>query len=548
MTLQSAANSKSLTDAAAIRLAAGTLGYAEMLRQWGWRSVSADAGITVTRQPAILLVDFNVNPGEAKAALDGHNGPALAIIGTDDEAHIPDLLTLGVTHFVFRGDEAQLRASLLAAAAMLSSADAEPRRRQTDNGADRLAEWLNQRSKYEKSATLILTDFSAVERINSAHGTAVGDLLLLRASRRLAAFSRRTDLTGATLIRISGSRFCLAAPQQPSDSRIDFLLNELLAELSRPYVENGENFHLASAVAATALREGEASAVCFSRAKAVLDRAVGASPAIATEIGGEGQAHAYDEHQIEKDLRHAVRRGEIEIVYQPQFAFSDDRIVGAEALARWNHDKYGPLGAGVLFSVAERSDYLVPLSHYIHERALSDAADWNGAQADLRLSLNVTPQDLAQPKFVEGFLMKLNDSGFAPQRLTLEITENGLMADIEANAELLAVLRRHGLSVAADDFGTGYSSLAWLKDLPLDYVKMDHGLTADIMNADRGRIVVQSVIALGKALGLKIVAEGVETEEQRASLAAEGCDYYQGFLRAQPMSADDFAAFVARGN
>ena len=282
----------------------------------------------------------------------------------------------------------------------------------------------------------------------------------------------------------------------------------------------------------------------LSRADAALNQA--AATQMAVKIAEPDLAHgvSHNARQMEKDLHHAIGRGEIDVCFQPQFEVATGRIVGAEALARWNHDRLGPLGAGVLFSVATRSQYLLPLSHYIQERALNAAAEWTGALSHLRLSLNITPQDLAGPGFLHSFLGKLDASGLAPARLTLEITESGLMHDVAANAAVLDQLRSRDMRVAVDDFGTGYSSLAWLKSLPLDYLKLDQGLTADIMSDDRGRIIVQAIIAMGQALRLKIVAEGVETEAQLALLAAEGCDYFQGFLRAPALDAATFKAFA----
>jgi EAL domain-containing protein (putative c-di-GMP-specific phosphodiesterase class I) len=241
--------------------------------------------------------------------------------------------------------------------------------------------------------------------------------------------------------------------------------------------------------------------------------------------------------QLEIDLRRALDQGEIEILFQPQVAIASRRIVGAEALARWRHPLFGELGASTLFSVAERSDYLAVLSDHVQRKAIAAAAAWPESLSALRMSVNITAADIAQPGFAEQFIALVAESGFDPGRLTVEVTESGLIEDLAAAATLLARLREGGLRVAIDDFGTGYSSLAYLKALPLDYLKIDKRLSEDITGSPRDQVVIRSVIEMARSLGLEVIAEGVETEEQLALLAREGCTLYQGFLCAPPVDS-----------
>ena len=194
--------------------------------------------------------------------------------------------------------------------------------------------------------------------------------------------------------------------------------------------------------------------------------------------------------------------------------------------------------------MAERSDYLVTLSEHIQRRALSIAASWPGALSNLRLAINLTAQDIAIEGFALVFLDMVDASSFARTRLTVEITESGLIDNLERAADVFATLRAGGVRVAIDDFGTGYSSLAWLKALPLDYLKIDKDLAQDIAGTTRDRIVVRGVIDMARSLGLAVVAEGVETEEQLALLAAEGCNYWQGFLFAEAVDVEGLLALV----
>lgn len=411
-------------------------------------------------------------------------------------------------------------------------------------GTRELRAWVDDLLAAGARPSLFFVQLDQLDLLNDSHGRQVGDLILLRTARRLAALGRKHELSDCRILRTSGDQYCLAIAAPLPPERLAFIANEVSAEMLRPHEVTGQDLHVHAQTVAVQAHADEGSASMLARAAKGLEQARASHISVQIAEPDFGADTALNARQMEKDLRYAIARGEIDVCFQPQFEVATGRIVGAEALARWNHDRLGPLGAAVLFSVATRSQYLVPLSHYIQERALHAAAEWTGALSHLRLSLNITPQDLAAPGFAASFLSKLDASGFAPARLTLEITESGLMHDVAANAAVLDHLRSRDMRVAVDDFGTGYSSLAWLKSLPLDYLKLDQGLTADIMSDDRGRIIVQAIIAMGQALRLKIVAEGVETDAQLTLLAAEGCDYFQGFLRAPALDAAAFKAFA----
>jgi EAL domain-containing protein (putative c-di-GMP-specific phosphodiesterase class I) len=181
----------------------------------------------------------------------------------------------------------------------------------------------------------------------------------------------------------------------------------------------------------------------------------------------------------------------------------------------------------------------------VQRKALDEAAAWPQPLARLRLSVNITAADIVRPGFAAQFLEMVAESGFEPARLTVEVTEGGLIEDLGAAARLLADLRLGGLRVAIDDFGTGYSSLAYLKALPLDYLKLDKRLSEDIAGSARDRVVVRGVIDMARSLGLSVVAEGVETEAQLGLLAQEGCNLYQGFLCAPPVTGAELVELVA---
>jgi len=238
---------------------------------------------------------------------------------------------------------------------------------------------------------------------------------------------------------------------------------------------------------------------------------------------------------LEADLLSALDRHEIEVLFQPQFACKSGAVVGAEALARWQHPTLGEIGARDLFAIAERAALVAPVSRHIVARALEDATRW---PEQLSLSLNITPEEIGDPRFAADFAAVIGRSDFAPERLMLEITEDLLLRNLDQAAAALGTLRKLGFRTALDDFGAGFCNFRYLRELPLDALKLDKIMVEDIPGDPKALAVLRAIIALGRALDLQVYAEGIESEIQRATIQAEGCDYWQGFLRAQPMASE----------
>lgn len=391
---------------------------------------------------------------------------------------------------------------------------------------------------------LLLLAVTRFDAINAAFGRPAGDAVLQSAARRI---ERLADGEGRRrfVARMAGAEFAvvLAPPTHLAEGR--FLAEQLVAAIARPFAAGEHVITLGSRAGVVASERGEDAAALLRRASAALAQAKEGegSPVYVGEAGAAAAEEAGD--ALDVDLRRALDRDEIEILFQPQVSIATGAIVGAEALARWRHPRLGELGAITLFAVAERSDYLVQLSDHVQRRALEAAAAWPEALANLRLSINVTAADIARPGFADSMLALVSETGFDVARLTVEVTESGLIDDFGAAGSLLASLRSGGLRVAIDDFGTGYSSLAYLKSLPLDYLKIDKRLVEDIAGSPRDQVVVRSVIDMARSLGLEVIAEGVETDEQLGLLAREGCTLFQGFLCSPPVSPQALLALVA---
>jgi diguanylate cyclase (GGDEF)-like protein len=401
--------------------------------------------------------------------------------------------------------------------------------------------WINRQlaagPEAQPSLVVLLLAVSRFDTINAAFGRSTGDAVLQAAARRI---ERLVDADGRRRLvaRLAGAEFAvlLAAPTSLAEGR--FLAGQLVETIARPFMSGDHVITLGSRVGVVASAAGDDAPALLRRASGALAEAKAseAGPVRVLDAGAASDSALGD--RLEIDLRRALDQDEIEILFQPQVSIAARRIVGAEALARWRHPQFGELGAITLFSVAERSDYLVQLSDHVQRKAITAAAAWPEALAELRLAVNITAADIVRPGFAAQFIELVRASGFDPQRLTVEVTEGGLIEDLGAAANLLAGLREGGLRVAIDDFGTGYSSLAYLKALPLDYLKIDKRLVEDISGSPRDQVVVRSVIDMARSLGLEVIAEGVETDEQLALLAREGCTLYQGFLCSPPVDAE----------
>jgi EAL domain-containing protein (putative c-di-GMP-specific phosphodiesterase class I) len=243
----------------------------------------------------------------------------------------------------------------------------------------------------------------------------------------------------------------------------------------------------------------------------------------------------------DRTLEAVIAHERIALLFQPQIDPASGDVLGVEALARWD----GAASPQDLFARAAAAGLAERLSRLVQRKALRLAATWEGPLKHLHLSINLLPEDLARPGYDRWLLEEIDTAGVDPARITVEITESALLSDSQVIAGRLSSLRAAGVRVAVDDFGTGYASLAYLTSLPLDVLKIDRGLIADIVGGARDRIVVKAMIALAKELDLKVVVEGVESTDQLALLADWGCDLYQGFLGAGPLDEIELRRFVA---
>ena len=392
--------------------------------------------------------------------------------------------------------------------------------------------WLTRRLDDAQPIGVILVALGRFDMVNTAYGRDAGDAVLRAASTRIAEAARGAFGRRAVLARMGGAEFVVAAADTDATALAD-AAKGIEEALTRPFVIGDAIAPVGARVTTVTSRPGDDPAILLRRASEAL-------------AGEDNDNRAVPIEALAVDLRRAMDAGEIELRMQPQVAVATGAIVGVEALARWRHPDHGEVGAETLFAAAARAELELALSEHVQRLALAQAARWPAALRTLRLSVNVTAADVARANFADLFLDWVDSSGFPRARLTVEITEGGLIDDLGQASRLLSDLRAAGCRVAIDDFGTGYSSLAYLKALPLDYLKVDRKLTQDITGSARDRIVVRGVIDMARSLGLTVIAEGVETPEQLDLLAKEGCQFYQGFLCAEPLTVPELVALMER--
>jgi diguanylate cyclase len=395
--------------------------------------------------------------------------------------------------------------------------------------------------------SLLLIGIKDLKQINERLGRAGGDAVIRKAGAKIRAFARGHIHDVELIARMPGRELLLAIGGESDAKRIETTGRKLIEILSGDLGQEGEPLHISA-------RIGIAMSEPLETGTDLLQRA---GRALAKAYGRKGKRLAFAETQsrdgaasmaiLDADLRSAIANRQITIMLQPQFEVATGRLVGVEALARWHHGYLGEVGANELFATADRCDLREELSHLIQQEAIAIAATWPAALDTLRLAVNLGAEELGDGYSARLFAV-LTATGFSPSRLTLELTEESLIRDIDQAAAQLEQLRSNHIRIAVDDFGTGYSSLAYLKTLPLDYLKIDKSMTSDINGTAKDRIVLRAIIAMGKALGLQIIAEGVEHLTELEMLKAEDCDYFQGFLRSPPLTPEAFVAFALRRN
>ncbi len=406
-----------------------------------------------------------------------------------------------------------------------------------------IAQWLRDWPHAEIACPMhaMMITLGRIDTVNVAFGETAGDGALVEVAQRIKHFAAdELESSNAWIAaRLGGGNFLLVARQECSRERWQWLAEALADAIAMPIAnpEGGASLRLWPRLALMRVTEHDDPDSVLDRLSEVAARMRESNRRRIDWSTGEVARAGRSNQQLEADLLAAIDHNEIQILFQPQYALDDDRMIGAEALARWDHPVIGRIGGGTLFQIAERADHVAHLSRHIAARALEEARNWPD---HLRLSLNITPADLAADNFAIDFGRMAEDVGFPLHRVTLEIIEQVLLADLDRVSRVLDQLKLFGMRIALDDFGAGFCNFRYLKVLPIDGIKLDRSMLDGVLDDERDLAVFRAILAMAVALDLKVLVEGIETEAQRELARNEGCESYQGFLRAEPMSAEEF--------
>ena len=394
---------------------------------------------------------------------------------------------------------------------------------------------------------LALDDF---RRINDSFGHVFADELLRAVAQNLQrVLGASTDGQGSlTLARLDASEFVVLARSIGSDADVTTLIARIMSAFSRPFTRGHEELLLTVSIGVALFpAHGADSESLLRTASAALGEARAVGPGRSAIYDSALHARMSERVQLEGELRRAIESGTLSLAYQPQFDLASGRIVGVEALARWRHPVRGVIGPQLFIPVAEKAGLIAPLTNWVMRTALQQIASWRPQNApELRVAVNISATHFLRGEFATWLQGHLVAAGVPGSALEIEITESMLMVDEVLAARTLSEVRALGVHVAIDDFGTGYSSLAYLRSFALEALKVDRSFVADLGQSASEQAICAAIIAMGRRLGLRVVAEGVETPLQLQLLREHGCNEAQGFLLARPVPADEATELLDR--
>ncbi len=408
---------------------------------------------------------------------------------------------------------------------------------------DRMEHALEKARRYGNKVALFFLDLDRLKNINDSLGHGVGDQVLVEFALKLQKLMRKSD----TLARLSGDEFVILCEEVKSIDHAAIFADKILEAFASPLQVAKHIIHTPVSIG-IALLDSD-----MEKAHDLL-RAADSAMYKAKKAGGHRYAiydsasgRRRDIFHLESHLRHAVERGETFLQYQPQIDLNTGRLIGVEALARWNHPRMGLISPAEFIAVAEETGQIVALGDWIVETACAQNKAWQDAGlTPITMAVNISPHQLGQADFPDRIQRILNKTGLDPHFLEIEITETAIMENVEKARETMRGLCDQGISFALDDFGTGYSSLSNLRYLPLKKLKIDRSFIYDVPRSDQDIRLVSSVLALARSLDLQVVAEGIETVEQLSFLQEKGSEIGQGYFFSRPVAADEIKELMTR--
>ncbi|SFI62870.1 diguanylate cyclase/phosphodiesterase [Pseudomonas argentinensis] len=434
-------------------------------------------------------------------------------------------------------------------------------RREAENSLQRLSQYdfltsLPNRQQLQQQLEQILEDAGRLQRrvavlcvglddfkgINEQFSYQTGDQLLLALSDRLRSHSGRLG----ALARLGGDQFALVQADIEQPYEAAELAQSVLDDLEMPFTLDDHQVQLRATIGITLFPEdGDSPEKLLQKAEQTMTLAKSRSRNRYQFYIASVDSEMRRRRELEKDLRDALAMNQLHVVYQPQISYRDQRVVGVEALLRWQHPQHGSVGPDLFIPLAEQNGSIIAIGEWVLDQSCRQLREWHDqGYGDLRMAVNLSTVQLHHaelPRVVNNLMQMYR---LPARSLELEVTETGLMEDISTAAQHLLSLRRSGALIAIDDFGTGYSSLSYLKSLPLDKIKIDKSFVQDLLDDEDDATIVRAIIQLGKSLGMQVIAEGVETAEQEAYIIAQGCHEGQGYYYSRPLPARELTQYL----
>lgn len=394
-------------------------------------------------------------------------------------------------------------------------------------------------SKDEQIAILSL-DLDYFKSVNDTLGHAIGDKLLIEVAERLRNSVRHNDLVA----RLGGDEFSIIQVGLPQPEVAKTMAQRIVKTLCKPYaIEEHQVVIGVSIGIAIAPDNGDNSIQLLKSADLALYHAKENGRCTVSVYDPEMDEKIQARRDLEYDLRQALSCAEFELYYQPQIEIATNKIIGFEALIRWNHPKRGQVAPNEFISLAEEIGLIVPIGEWVLKQACREAASWS---EPINIAVNLSPLQFKSQNLLSSVVDALEESGLAPSRLELEITETAMLQDADHTINILQEFHELGICISLDDFGTGYSSLSYLRRFPFDKIKIDQSFVFGLEQADDALAIIRAVTGLSNSLGIATTAEGVETAEQLKTLGAEGCTEAQGYLISPPRPASEVEMLIEK--
>jgi diguanylate cyclase (GGDEF)-like protein len=420
---------------------------------------------------------------------------------------------------------------------------------------ERLSWTLRLARRHDKQCALLQIGLDRFKQINDTLGHEMGDEVLKAVSKRLAASLRESDTLSLlddredaiSLSRLAGDEFMVLVSEikHPEDASI--IARRLLETMKSPLMLDGHELFITISVGIVLFpQDGQQGTDLLTNVDLAMGQAKLHGRNTYAFYSPETNARSFERLTLETALRKAMERNELELHYQPKVETATGRIIGAEALLRWNHKEMGAISPGRFIPLAEETGLILPLGEMVLRQACKDAVKWQQAGCNLPVSVNVSSLQFRRGDMPAIIQSALQSSGLQAGNLIIELTESLLMENAQTKIDMLRAIKLLGVRLSMDDFGTGYSSLSYLKRFPLDELKIDQVFVRDLPDDSGNAAIVGSVISMARGLGLTVTAEGVETPAQMNFLKMHGCDQFQGYLFSRPLPMPEFTALLAQ--